>query len=128
MALSLIGTLKRQYDDTVMRRLHRGLGLLVLFAYFYAVTHLANLLPGLQLPQMPLHGLGLRGGNPGAGWMVIFGLPLISVTCYVWPDQLMWHLSPRLPPNYDYLFTPGVWYLLGYTCLILGVSVSLLFR
>jgi hypothetical protein len=112
----------------IIRRFHRALGLVVLLAYAYVLTHLAGVLPGLQFLPAPFPGLGLRSGNPVNGWLVIFGLPLVSVICFIWPEQLMWRLSPRTPPDYDYLFTPGVWYLLGYVCLALGVGVALLFR
>ena len=36
--------------------------------------------------------------------------------------------SPRIPPDDDYLLTPGFWYLVGYLALIVGIGVLLLFR
>jgi hypothetical protein len=84
-------------------------------------------MPALQFLPAPFPRLGLRSGNPVTGWLVVFGLPLVTIICFSWPEQLMWRLSPRLPPSYEYLFTPGVWYLLGYVCLALSVGVSLLF-
>jgi len=85
-------------------------------------------LPGLQFVASPLPFPGPRSGNPVNGWIVALGMPLAAITCFIWPERLMWWFSPRIPPSYDYLLTEGFWYYVGYASLIVGVGVLLLFR
>jgi hypothetical protein len=109
----------------VSAHFHRVLGLLLLALYIYMIAHLSSLLPGLELApsQVPI-----RASKIGTGWLVIFGLPLLAIGCFLFPTQLMWWLSPRTPPDYDYLLTEGFWYLLGYALLALSFGVLSLFR
>jgi len=67
-------------------------------------------------------------GKAGTGILVAYGLPLAAIVCFIWPERLMWWFSPRTPPDYEYLFTEGAWYILGYVLLILGIGILLLFR
>ncbi len=85
-------------------------------------------LPGLEFIPSPLPVPVPTSGDPALGWLVAFGLPIVAIMCFVAPDRLMRWFSPRIPPDYDYLLTPGFWYLVGYVALIVGIGVLLLFR
>jgi len=76
----------------------------------------------------PLRFPGLRNGNPAFGWVVAFGLPLLAIVCFIWPERLMRRFSPRIQPSNDYLLTESFWYCMGYAALIVGIGVLLLFR
>jgi hypothetical protein len=105
------------------RRFHRLLGLLLASLYVYVVIHKSTFLPNLALAP-PVAG----SRKAGTGYLVAFGLPLAAIVCFLWPERLMWWFSPRTPPDYEYLFTEGAWYLLGYVLLAVGVGVLMLFR
>jgi hypothetical protein len=111
--------------SAVNAHFHRFFGALLLALYIYLLVHHASLLPGLDIApsQVPL-----RASKIGVGWLVIFGLPLLAICCFLFPTQLMWRLSPRTPPDFDYLLTEGFWYLLGYALLLLSIGVLSLFR
>jgi hypothetical protein len=106
-----------------MRRFHQILGLVLAALYAYWDTH-----QGKGSPAVGLAGHLGYGGKAGTGILVAYGLPLAAIFCFIWPERLMWWFSPRTPPDYDYLFTEGAWYLLGYVLLALGVGVLMLFR
>jgi len=67
-------------------------------------------------------------GKAARGYWVIYGLPVAAIVCFLFPRRLTWWLSPRPPPLYEYLITDGVWYVLGYCLLAVGIGVLLLFR
>lgn len=104
---------------------HRVFGALLLALYIYMLVHHGSLLPGLEFApsQVPIVARRI-----GSGWLVILGLPLLAIGCFLFPTQLMWRLSPRTPPDYDYLLTEGFWYLVGYALLLLSLGVLSLFR
>jgi len=106
-----------------MRIFHRTLGILLAGVYVYWITHQGRGMPaiGVRVPAVYI-------GKAGTGILVAYGLPLAAIVCFVWPERLMWWFSPRTPPLYDYLFTEGAWYLLGYALLLIGIGVLLLFR
>lgn len=108
------------------RKFHLVLGIALSLLYLFLLLHLRRMLPGLELipPPLPV----AVSDNPGFGWLVAFGLPIVAIMCFVAPDRLMRWFSPRIPPDYDYLLTPGFWYLVGYFVLIVGIGVLLLFR
>jgi hypothetical protein len=62
------------------------------------------------------------------GLLAAYGLPLAAIGCFVFPERLKWWLSPRPPPEFEYLLTESFWYFLGYVLLALSVGVLLLFR
>lgn len=109
------------------KRFHTALGIFVSLSYLYFVTHVR-----LFLSQLAGVSGSLAGDNgvpkAGFGLLVIYGLPIAAIVCFIWPERLKWWLSPRPPPEYDYLLTEGVWYLVGYVLLIVSVSIFLLFR
>lgn len=106
-----------------IRRFHRALGLVLACLYTYVIAHKSHFLPALAVAPR------LAGARySGAGYALIYGLPLAAIACFVWPERMMWWFSPRTPPLYDYLFTEASWYLLGYVLLALGIGVLLLFR
>jgi hypothetical protein len=111
----------------MIRRFHMGLGLLVAALYVYVLLHQATLLPGLGAPS-PLEHFSFAFSKSATGDLVAYALPLAAIACFIWPQRLMWWFSPRTPPSYDYLMTEGVWYLLGYVLLVIGVGVLMLFQ
>jgi len=106
-----------------VRRFHAGLGVGIIILYAIVLLHQSELLPGLVekgIPQI--------SGKASRGYWVIYGLPVAAIVCFLFPRRLTWWLSPRPPPLYEYLITEGVWYLLGYCLLAVGIGVLLLFR
>lgn len=110
------------------RGFHLSLGVVLSVLYVFLVFHSHRALPGLEFLPSPLPVTTLRNGSPEIGWLVAFGLPIVAIICFIFPDRLMWRLSPRTPPDYDYLLTPGFWYVIGYFTLIVGAGILLLFR
>ncbi len=108
------------------RKFHLVLGIALSLLYLFLLSHLHRILPGLELLPSPLP--VPVADSPGFGWLVAFGLPIFAIACFVAPDRLMRWFSPRIPPDEDYLLTPGFWYLVGYVALIVGSGVLLLFR
>jgi hypothetical protein len=107
----------------VIRRFHRGLGIGLGLLYVFWIAHQGQGLPAVGIPES----VGYTG-KAGAGILVAYDLPLAAIVCFIWPERLMWWFSKRIPPDYEYLFTEGAWYVLGYVLLIIGVCVLLLFR
>jgi hypothetical protein len=106
-----------------MRRFHVGLGVGLIMVYAFVLFHRSDVLPGLVAKGMPS-----IVGRAARGYWVIYGLPIAAIVRFLFPQRLTWWLSPRPPPLYEYLITDGVWYLLGYCLLAVGVGVLLLFR
>jgi hypothetical protein len=109
----------------VSSHIHRGIGLALLGLYAYLITHLSSLLPGLDFTPI---GFPAIGNKSGVGFLIVLGLPLVSVACFLLPTHLMWWFSPRTPPDYEYLLTEGFWYLVGYVLLALSLGLFSLFR
>jgi hypothetical protein len=109
----------------MISKIHRGLGVVVLCLYVYLMTHLSSLLPGLDLAPTPV---AMAGNKRGTGLLIILGLPLLAVACFLFPTQLKWRFSPRTPPDFDYMLTEGFWYLIGYVLLALSLGVLAIFR
>jgi hypothetical protein len=107
----------------VIRRFHRGLGIGLGLLYVFWITHQGQGLPSVGIPASVGY-----SGKAAAGILMAYGLPLAAIVCFIWPERLMWWFSPRTPPDYDYLFTEGAWYILGYVLLIIGIGVLLFFR
>jgi len=103
---------------------HRAFGLLLLLVYIFLLAHRSSLLPGLEFTSVHT----AIYGKQGTGWLIVLGLPLTAIACFLIPTQLMWWLSPRTPPDYDYLLTEGFWYAVGYALLALSVGLLSLFR
>jgi hypothetical protein len=113
----------RDAGDILIRHFHRGLGVVLAALYVYWVTH-----QGAGLPKVGMtSGVGYQGKS-GTGVLVAYGLPIAAMICFIWPERLMWWFSPRTPPEYDYLFTEGAWYVLGYFLLAVAIFVLLMFR
>ena len=108
------------------RKFHLVLGFALSLLYLLLLSHLHRILPGLEFISSPLP-IPVTD-SPGFGWLIAFGLPIMAIACFVAPDRLMRWFSPRIPPDDDYLLTPGFWYLVGYLALIVGIGVLLLFR
>jgi hypothetical protein len=108
------------------RPFHTLLGLFLLVVYVYGVTHLEKVLPGLAVA---VDSLGVsHAPKLSRGLLVLYGLPLAAIACFIFPEQLKWWLSPRPPPEFDYLLNEPFWYLLGYVLVALSVGLLLLFR
>ncbi len=107
----------------MIRKFHLGLGVLLAVVYVIWVVHPGRGWPSVGIPRS----VGYTG-KAGTGILVAYGLPLAAIACFIWPERLMWWFSPRIPPDYDYLFTEGAWYVLGYFLLTIGIGVLLLFR
>ena len=106
-----------------MRRFHQLLGLALACLFAYVIWHKSRYLPNLAVAPA-----FAGSGKAGRGYFVALGLPLAAIVCFIWPERLMWWLSPRTPPDYEYLLTEGAWYILGYALLIVGIGVLLVFR
>jgi hypothetical protein len=106
-----------------VRRFHIFLGLSLIAGYIYVVLHRKELLPGLS--SATAGGVVLHGA--ARGFLVIYGLPLAAIFCFLWPERLMWRLSPRIPPFYDYLLTENFWYFVGYFLAVIGIGVLMPF-
>lgn len=107
----------------MIRRFHRGLGIGLGLLYVFWITHQGQGLPSVGIPASVGY-----SGKAGTGILIAYGLPLAAIVCFIWPERLMWWFSPRTPPDYDYLFTEGAWYILGYVLLIIGIGVLLFLR
>ncbi len=116
--------------ETMARSFHTVLGVTLLVVYVYGVTHLQSFLPGLAAAAQEGSGV-LRPSRPSRlsrGLLVIYGLPLAGIACFIFRRRLMWWLSPRPPPEFEYLLKEPFWYLVGYVLVGLSVGVLLLFR
>jgi len=109
--------------STRVKRFHILVGLSLAAGYFYVLLHREKLLPALSSPAVG--GVAVHGA--ARGLLVIFGLPLAAIVCFLWPERLMWWLSPRVPPSYDYLLTENFWYVVGYCLAVIGICVLMLF-
>lgn len=109
------------------RRFHTALGIVLLLVYVYIVFHQNKVLPGLAAANQGLPGT-LPVPRLSRGLLVVYGLPLAAIVCFIMPRRLMWWLSPRPPPEYDYLLREPFWYLVGYVLVGIGAGVLALFR
>lgn len=109
------------------RLFHASLGIALLLTYIYVVSHQERFLPGLAAATQGGHD-GVHFPRASRGLLLIYGLPLAAAACFIAPERLKWWLSPRTPPDYDYLLGEPFWYLIGY--LLVGISAGLfaLFR
>ena len=111
----------------MVRSFHTSLGVALLLTYLYVVTHQQALLPDLAAAAQGASPL-LRPLRFSCGLLVIYGLPLAAILCFIFPRRLMWWLSPRPPPEFEYLLKEPFWYLVGYVLVALSVGLLLLFR
>ena len=109
-----------------MRAFHSVLGLVLAVLYVLLLGRPSHLLP--NLPSAPTMGWVRPYSPAGTGLVVIYGLPLAAIACFLMPRRLMYWLSPRPGPLYEYLLTESFWYLAGYVLLGLSVGLLLLFR
>jgi hypothetical protein len=110
------------------RVFHTTLGIALLLIYLYVMTHLERFLPGLAAAADVHVSSGISRSRASRGFAVIFGLPLAAIVCFLFPQRLKWWLSPRPPPEFDYLLTEPFWYAVGYILAALGLGLLLLFR
>jgi hypothetical protein len=109
------------------RKVHVLLGMSVLAVYLYVCFHISRVLPNLAIVEnsdvghMPI-------ARASRGLLVVYGLPICAIACFLFPTHLKWWLSPRTRPLEDYLLTEGVWYVIGYGLLLLSIAVMMLFR
>ena len=111
----------------MVRRFHTALGILLLLIYVYIVFHQERVLPGLAAADRGLPG-ALLAPRLSRGLLVVYGLPLAAIVCFILPTRLMWWLSPRPPPEYDYLLREPFWYFIGYVLVGISAAVFALFR
>lgn len=111
----------------MVRIFHTGVGIVLLMIYIYVVSHEETLLPGLAAVSQGISGIQHIPRLP-RGLLVIYGLPLAAIACFLFPRRLMWWLSPRPPPEFDYVLKESFWYLVGYLLAALSGAVLMLFR
>ena len=111
----------------MVRLFHAALGIVLLLTYLYVVSHQGALLPGLAAATETGPG-SIHLPRASRGLLVVYGLPLAAIACFLSPRHLMWWLSPRTPPDYDYLLREPFWYMLGYILMAISVGLFALFR
>ena len=111
----------------MVRSFHTLLGAALLLTYLYVVTHQQALLPDLAAAAQGASPI-LRPSRFLCGLLLIYGLPLAAILCFIFPQRLMWWLSPRPPPEFEYLLREPFWYLVGYVLVALSAGLLLLFR
>ena len=102
---------------------HRLVGLIIVVLFSMLVFGPASWLPNLHTATKAVFGFELYTGKAIHGIMLAYGLPYLGSLFLMFPKVSARYLAPQTGSVHSTLFTPGIFVVFGYICLLAGAIV-----